>query len=59
MQKSIVALGLVSALLVAACGETRGQRILTGAGGGAIAGQVIADKPVEGAIIGGAAGALR
>jgi osmotically inducible lipoprotein OsmB len=49
----------ISALLLAACGETRGQRVVTGAAGGAIAGEVIADEPVAGAVLGGAAGALR
>jgi predicted Zn-dependent protease len=45
-------------LLVAACGETQGQRALTGALGGAVAGEVIADDPLAGAAIGGIGGAL-
>jgi hypothetical protein len=59
MQKSLLALGLLSALLLAACGETRGQRVVTGAAGGAVAGEVIADEPLAGAAIGGVLGAAR
>ena len=40
-------------MLLAACGETRGQRVVTGAAGGALAGEVIADEPLAGAVIGG------
>jgi osmotically inducible lipoprotein OsmB len=47
------------ALLLAACGETRGQRVVTGAAGGALAGEVIADEPLAGAVIGGGIGAVR
>ena len=43
---------------VSACGESRSTRVLTGAAGGAVAGQVIADKPVEGAVAGGVIGAV-
>jgi len=50
---------LAALLLVAGCGESKSTRVLTGAAGGAVAGQVIADEPVAGAVIGGAAGALR
>ena len=50
---------LAALLLLAACGESRSTRVITGAAGGAVAGQVIADEPVAGAVIGGAAGALR
>ncbi len=59
MQLRIVALAGLSALLLAGCGETRTQRVLTGAAGGAVAGQVVADEPLAGAAIGGVAGALR
>lgn len=45
-------------LTVAACGNTTGQRVATGALGGAVAGQVIADDPLAGAAIGGIGGAL-
>ena len=50
---------VVALLLVAGCGESRSTRVITGAAGGAVAGEVIADEPVAGALIGGAAGALR
>jgi hypothetical protein len=50
---------LVSTLTLAGCGESRSTRVLTGAAGGAVAGQVIADKPVEGAVAGGVIGAVR
>ncbi|WP_045389833.1 hypothetical protein [Falsirhodobacter sp. alg1] len=43
---------------VAACGNTRGQRVATGALGGAVAGELIADEPVAGALIGGGIGAV-
>jgi osmotically inducible lipoprotein OsmB len=59
MRTAILATGLVSALLLAACGETRTQRVLTGAAGGAVAGEVIDDRPVEGAVAGGLIGAIR
>jgi hypothetical protein len=58
MQKSMLVLGLAS-LLLAACGETRGQRVVTGAAGGAVAGEVIADAPLAGAAAGGLFGAVR
>ncbi|MFQ8430607.1 hypothetical protein [Amaricoccus sp. W119] len=48
-----------AALLLAACGETRTQRVVTGAAGGALAGQVIADEPLIGAAVGGGIGAVR
>jgi osmotically inducible lipoprotein OsmB len=44
---------------LAACGETREQRIITGAAGGAVAGEVIADEPLLGAAAGGIIGAVR
>jgi ABC-type glycerol-3-phosphate transport system substrate-binding protein len=50
---------VVAALGLAACGETRSQRVLTGAAGGAVAGEVIDDRPVEGAVAGGLIGAVR
>lgn len=54
-----LAAALAALLLVAACGESRSTRVITGAAGGAVAGEVIADEPVAGAAIGGVAGALR
>lgn len=50
---------IAALLFVAGCGESRSTRVITGAAGGAVAGEVIADEPVAGAVIGGAAGALR
>ncbi|MBV0892281.1 hypothetical protein KTN05_10490 [Paracoccus sp. Z118] len=46
-------------LLVAACGDTGAERATTGALGGAVVGEVVADEPLAGAAIGGVAGALR
>ncbi|WP_172328819.1 hypothetical protein [Mangrovicoccus sp. HB161399] len=40
-----------------ACGQTDGERALTGMAMGAAAGQVISGDPLTGALIGGAAGA--
>jgi hypothetical protein len=55
---TLAALGL--AALVAGCGNTQGERALTGAGigaaGGAAAGAIF-DAPGAGAAVGGAAGA--
>ena len=45
-------------LLLAACGNTTTERAATGALGGAIAGEVIADEPLAGAALGGLGGAL-
>lgn len=50
---------LFAALLLAGCGETRSTRVITGAAGGAIAGEVLADEPVAGAVAGGVLGAVR
>jgi osmotically inducible lipoprotein OsmB len=54
-----LAASIAALLLVAGCGESRSTRVITGAAGGAVAGEVIADEPVAGAVIGGTAGALR
>jgi osmotically inducible lipoprotein OsmB len=54
-----LAASIAALLLVAGCGESRSTRVITGAAGGAVAGEVIADEPVAGAAIGGVAGALR
>lgn len=60
MYMRIGAIALVGAVFcLAACGETRSQRIVTGAAGGALAGEVIDDRPVEGAVAGGLIGAVR
>ncbi|HLS58320.1 MAG TPA: hypothetical protein VK022_01710 [Paracoccaceae bacterium] len=50
---------IVGCMVLAACGQTRGQRIATGAVGGAVAGEVIADEPLLGAGAGGLLGAIR
>lgn len=50
---------LCGLLVLSACGNTRGQRVATGAVGGAVAGEVIADSPLAGAAIGAGVGALR
>ena len=59
MPRFILAAAVMAVLVVSACGESRSTRVLTGAAGGAVAGQVIADKPVEGAVAGGVIGAVR
>jgi hypothetical protein len=60
MRKIALAAALVaSTFTLAGCGESRSTRVLTGAAGGAVAGQVLADKPVEGAVAGGVIGAVR
>ncbi|QUS35085.1 hypothetical protein [Falsirhodobacter algicola] len=53
---AITALTLVAT--ISACGNTRSQRVATGALGGAVAGQVVADEPIAGALIGGGIGAV-
>lgn len=59
MRKSIAIVALLSGLSLAACGSTRSERVLTGAAGGAVAGQVVAKDPLAGAAIGGVVGAVR
>ena len=54
---AISALAIVAT--VSACGNTRGQRVATGALGGAVAGEVLGGEPVAGALIGGGIGAVR
>lgn len=55
----LVMLAAGAGLVVAACGETRSTRVITGAAGGAVAGEVLADEPVAGAVAGGLIGAVR
>ena len=57
MRMFVLVAGLAGVLL-AVCGETRAQRVVTGAAGGAVAGEVIADEPVAGGLLGAGAGAL-
>jgi len=59
MQKLLIIVATGASLLLAACGESRSTRVLTGAAGGAVAGEVIADEPVGGAVAGGVLGAVR
>ena len=59
MSMRIAGLSIIGLLVLAACGETRSQRVITGAAGGAVAGEVLADEPLVGAGIGAAAGAIR
>lgn len=58
--RPITIISFVSILALTACGETQGQRALSGgligAGGGAAAGALMGN-PAAGALIGGAAGA--
>lgn len=58
MQTKIWILMLAFTGTLAACGDTAFERGVTGAAGGAVAGEVLADEPVAGAAIGGAAGVL-
>ncbi len=64
--KSVVlkhaALASLVVVALAGCGETRGERALTGgaigAGAGAVGGAILGYNPLTGALIGGAAGAV-
>lgn len=57
----ITTAALASLLLVAACGDTRGERALSGgaigAGAGAGAAAITDNNPLAGALVGGAVGA--
>jgi hypothetical protein len=59
MPRTLFVAAFASLLLLAACGESRSTRVITGAAGGAVAGEVIADEPVGGAVAGGVLGAVR
>ena len=57
-----IAVGILfagAAVLLAACGDTRTERVVTGAAGGALAGQLIGGEPLAGAAVGGVVGAVR
>jgi hypothetical protein len=60
MRKLLISLSSIGLLGLAACGETTGERALSGgvigAGGGAIAGAAMGN-PLAGAAVGGLAGA--
>jgi osmotically inducible lipoprotein OsmB len=60
--KIIYNITIITALmLVAACGDTKGQRALSGgaigAGAGAVGGAILGGDALGGAVLGGAAGA--
>jgi hypothetical protein len=61
MPNSIKLAAALLAFSVAACGQTPGQRALSGgaigAGGGAAVGAVTGGSPLTGALVGGAGGA--
>ena len=62
MYKILTGLVLVAGLALAGCGESRGDRALSGGGmgaaGGALLGAIVPGfSPLTGALIGGAAGA--
>ena len=59
MSMRISGLAILGLLVLAACGETRTQRVVTGAAGGAVVGEVVADEPLIGAVGGGLLGAAR
>lgn len=54
-------LAIAALTMVAACGETPGERALSGgaigAGTGAVGGAILGGDPVTGAVVGGAVGA--
>lgn len=58
----IAAAASLVAFALAGCGETRGERALTGgaigAAAGAVGGAIVGFNPVTGALVGGAAGAV-
>ncbi len=60
MKKSIAVLSLTGLLALTACGQSQGERALSGAGigaaGGAVGGALLGN-PAAGAVLGGAAGA--
>lgn len=61
-QYFISVLGVATLLTVSACGNTQGQRALSGgaigAGTGAVGAALLNANPVTGAVIGGAVGAV-
>jgi osmotically inducible lipoprotein OsmB len=60
MTRFLVVLSMVPALALGACGESMGDRALSGAGIGAgvgLLGGALAGAPLTGALIGGAVGA--
>jgi len=59
MSLRIGAIAFLAMLGLAACGNTRTERVVTGAAGGAAAGAAIAEDPLTGAAAGGLVGAVR
>jgi len=59
MSLRIGAIAFLATLGLAACGNTRTERVVTGAAGGAVAGEVVAEDPLAGAAAGGLIGAVR
>lgn len=61
MRLSILVLSSAITLVLAACGDTTGDRALSGggigAGAGALGSAVVGGNPVTGAVVGGAVGA--
>lgn len=61
MNKISVITVATAALLLSACGDTTGERAVSGgaigAGAGAVGGALVGGNPVGGALIGGAVGA--
>jgi osmotically inducible lipoprotein OsmB len=61
MKKAILMVALVSSLALSGCGNTRGERALSGAGVGAgvgaLGGAVAGGSATTGALVGGAVGA--
>ena len=51
------ALALTTVILLSACGNTQGDRALSGGAMGAGAGAILSGNPVAGAVVGGAVGA--
>ncbi|MEL6801042.1 MAG: hypothetical protein AAFO80_14270 [Pseudomonadota bacterium] len=58
MQRHFIWLSLSAFTVLTACGDSLLERGATGAAAGAVAGEVIAEDPGTGAIIGGAGGVL-
>ena len=61
MYKSLGSLALIAGLALAGCGESKGDRAISGgamgAGAGAALGAITGGSPLTGALIGGAGGA--
>ena len=55
MWKKFAAL-VVAGVLVAGCGDTRGEQALTGAGAGALGAAAVGGDVTTGAVVGGGAG---